>query len=192
MKKIARKKSNMNAVAGVTVVMAALVLITATLLSNSRGTSVSLQSPNPAKAQYNCELTYAISTPTPTPTSKCSVSYDLGSDQAVCWMNPKQIAITYHVNSLPTTGGPYYVQTNWYIAAPTIGPMHYSDTTLAVVGAQGTVYAQWPGVTTYNPIPNVVEVHAGLNIVDAKKNPVVPDCTGGIDYYWTPLICPAQ
>jgi hypothetical protein len=138
-------------------------------------------------------LTYSIPTPTttstPTPnTSSCSVSFDLNTDQAICWRNPiGQVKAYYTIKSLPSSGGPFHLQTNWYVAAPQSGPMHYLSVTPITNGQKGYVTFDWPGIQ--NGL--TTEIHVGLNVMDANNKPVYPDCTGGIDYYWTPYVaCP--
>jgi hypothetical protein len=128
---------------------------------------------------------------TPTPTKNpgvCSVSFDEG-DTAVCWKEPRtKVPMKFTVHSLPSTGGPYYVQTDWYLVVPTLGPHHYDWSQLAEVGKTYTIYADWAGISDGK---TTVENHAGVNIVDKNGTPISPSCTGGIDYYWTPYVtCP--
>lgn len=128
-------------------------------------------------------------TSTPTPSSVCRVSYDIG-DTAVCWHQPKsQTPVSYTIHSLPSSGGPYYLQTDWYVSSPTPGQHHYTVLGPVSSGQKGTVHADWPGVPVGET--GTVEIHLGLNIVNSAGTPVQPNCSGGMDYYWTPFVCPA-
>ncbi len=145
-------------------------------------------------AEYVCVPNTPTLTPTKIPTitpssSVCKVSFNI-RDTAVCWKEPRVgVPTTFTVHSLPSTGGPYYVQTDWYIVLPNLGPHHYVWTELAVAGKTYTINVDWPGIPT--GYTGTVENHAGVNIVDKNGTPVSPNCTGGMDYYWTPYVnCP--
>ena len=131
-------------------------------------------------------------TPTP-PSSKCDVSFDL-QDTAVCWFEPiKNVDHKYTVHALPSTGGPYYMQTDWYVAypVPSTGIVHhYKVTTEPLeVGKTYSVFGDWPGINSYNPRPNTVEIHAGINVVNSNGDILRPvACSGGMDYYWTQYV----
>jgi hypothetical protein len=117
--------------------------------------------------------------------ANCNVSFDL-PDTAICWMDPiSSVPISYTVHSLPETGGPFYMETNWYVAAPSPGPNHYDVSQQIVAGGKYTVYASWPGVTDKT---KTTEIHAGLQVRDSTGNMLNPNCTGGMDYYWTPYV----
>ena len=145
-------------------------------------------------SKTNCICATSTPTPTPkvtltpTPSSVCDVSFDW-PDTAVCWPNPiSGVPITYTIHSLPTSGGPYYMQTDWYYVVPNEGPHHYDDTQLIEAGQTYTVYADWPGLDGTN---RTTEIHAGLNVTTSDKNILSPACSGGMDYYWTPYVtCP--
>lgn len=146
-----------------------------------------------------CMLTINIPTPTPkkpTPTQsqtpkKCKVSFRL-EDQAVCWYDKRVVPVIAYIESLPD-GGPFYLETDWYIASPVANPIihHYEVlSTPLQVGQTYTIYADWPGIAAYNPRPDTVEIHTGIN-VRTIESIVSPNCTGGIDHYWTPYVsCP--
>jgi len=139
----------------------------------------------PTRAPKRCYV------PTPSQSTKeCSVSFDL-KDTAVCWAEPRtRVPMTFTVHSLPSTGGPFYVQTDWYLVEPENGPHHYDWSQLAEVGKTYTIYADWAGIPEGSK--DTVENHAGVNIVDKNGNPISPECTGGLDYYWTPYVsCPS-
>ncbi len=130
-------------------------------------------------------------TKTPTPTrSDCRVSFEL-PDTAVCWFKPiKNFATKYTVHSLPKTGGPFYMQTDWYIASPR-GPQepvhHYLETQLIEAGKTYNLYSDWPGIDQTKNV--TYETHLGLNVVDKNHNLLEPiNCSGGMDYYWTPYV----
>lgn len=126
-------------------------------------------------------------TPTPTP-GKCSVSFDL-PDTAICVKDPVTgMPATFTVHSLPSTGGPYFVQTDWYIVLPKLGPHHYVWTEPAIAGKKYTIYGDWPGIPNFPNYNGTVENHYGVNIVDKYGTPVSPNCSGGLDFYWTPYV----
>jgi len=129
------------------------------------------------------------STPTQAPTSTvsaCSVSFEL-PHTAICWRDPIQnVPLKYTVHSLPTTGGPFYMQTDWYVASPTQGPHHYQNTQVIQAGQTYTMYADWPGIRAGSN--QTVEIHYGINVLDRNKNIVSPNCSDGMDYYWTPYV----
>jgi len=136
-----------------------------------------------------CTIGINIATPTPTVSSVCAVEFDL-PDTAVCWLDPRtNVPVNYRILSLPSTGGPFYIQTDWYVSSPFITPNHYLVSGPVYAGQTGTVYVDWPGVAVGST--QTVEIHVGLNIVDSYGTPVSPDCTDGMDYYWTPYVCPA-
>jgi hypothetical protein len=125
---------------------------------------------------------------TPVTSNVCRVSFDL-PDTAVCWKNPRSVPITYTVYSLPSTGGPFYMETDWFVASPVPGPHHYTVIQQIQAGGKYTVYADWPGIPDGEN--RNVEIHAGLNVRDKNGNLITPNCTGAIDYYWTPYVsCP--
>ena len=126
--------------------------------------------------------------PTASPIAgKCSITFIPSTHQSVCWTTARPFTVTYKVNSLPTNGV-YYMQTNWYVASPSVGPNHYLETQRIYAGQTYTYTAQWPGILSSK---NVVDVQLGLNVVDANHNLITPNCSMGLDYYWTPFVkCP--
>lgn len=129
--------------------------------------------------------------PTTSPSSSplsgiCDITFIPSNHQAVCWPDARPVTITYKVNSLPSTTQQYYMQTDWFLAAPTVGPHHYNYTPI-VAGQTYTFVADWPGVTPGST--STVEIHAGLNVSDSNGNLITPNCSKGLDYYWTPYVC---
>lgn len=132
----------------------------------------------------------ATSSPTPSgsPTSSvCSISYD-SYEQTVCWQDKRTFAQTVTVNSLPTGGEPYYLVTTWAVVSPNAQPYQYSNYTEVKAGQTVTIYPEWPGLSSYNPLPSNIEIHVGAAIYDKNKNLVTPGCTAGKDIYWTPYV----
>lgn len=130
--------------------------------------------------------------PSPKPTASplagvCNVTFVPVDHQAICWPTPKPFTVTYKVNSLPNASAVYYMQTDWQVVMPNEGVHHYDETQRIYAGQTYTVTAQWPGIPS--PLPEFVEVHLGLNVVDANKNLISPNCSSGLDYYWTPYVC---
>lgn len=147
-----------------------------------------------------CSYTFSIPTPTPSPnpspspstpsTGECRIRFEYENHQNSCEQNPQTKTITYYVDQLPP-GGPYYMQTDWYVAAPVAGPNHYEDTQRIEAGKAYTFTYDWPGISSYNPTPDTLEIHLGLNVVDADKNILTPACAKGLDIYWTKwTVCP--
>lgn len=146
-----------------------------------------------------CELTFTVPTPkpskTPTPTKSqtrkpCKVSFKM-DHQAVCWYDKQVVPVVAHIVSLPDEG-PYYLETDWYVAAPVPGPNHYNVLKTPIKeGETYTINAEWPGISAYNPRPETIEIHTGINVRDKNDRIVTPNCTDGLDHYWTPYVqCP--
>jgi len=150
--------------------------------------------PSPIASQIPTKTPTSVPTPTstslssasPTPASGiCDITFIPSNHQAVCWPDPRIVTVTYKVNSLPTNEQ-YYMQTDWFVAAPSVGPHHYNYTPITA-GQTYTFTAEWPGVGT--PPPSTVEIHAGLNVYNSKGNLITPNCSKGLDYFWTPYVC---
>jgi len=144
--------------------------------------------PSPEQTNSPTPIATSIVTPTQHPTQNCQVRLDL-PDTAVCWYEAKtNVPVGWTVVSLPSTGGPYYLQTDWYVVKPTLGSHHYEQVGPITVGQKGTIYADWPGVQPGQT--DISENHYGLNVVDAQGNVLFDNCSAGMDYYWTPYVCP--
>lgn len=143
-------------------------------------------SPSPITSSKPRSSPIASSSPS-SPTPACDVQFTL-PDTPVCWTRPRRVRVSYKVNSLPP-GGPYYMQTDWYIASPIAGPNNYRDTQRIYPGKYYTTYAYWPGIPDGER--RTVEIHLGLNVVDRSKNIITNGCSDGLDFYWTPyVLCP--
>lgn len=152
-------------------------------------TPTSTPTPTPPSTYTSTPTPTVTSTPTVSPTpggsgSSCQVYFDT-SHMSVCWKDPiANVPVNYTVASVPSTGGPYYLQTDWYITYPE-GEHHYKVIGPVYSGQKGTLYFDWPGYPT-NSLPKdgiIVEVHLGLNIVDKYGTPITPNCSHGIDVY---------
>lgn len=178
-------------------ILVAITIAVATISYNFRNKSLSPTAPdsNPNAGSAACTLNLSINTPipsrtpTPTPSNICKVELDL-QDTAVCWPEPRtNVPVGYKIVSLPSTGGPFYLQTDWYIVKPELGPHHYKNVGPISVGQTGVIYGDWPGVSPNQT--DISENHYGINVVDSRGNPIFDSCSDGMDYYWTPYVsCP--
>lgn len=151
-----------------------------------------LNTPAPSPLPSPSLLPSASPSPVPSPSispAVCDISFDL-PDSKYCSKTATSIPITYTVHSLPP-GGPYYIVTDWFKAAPDEGEHHYffDEQHPLEAGKTYTMYADWPGIAT--GFKGTVEVHAGLQVVPNRFELLEPNCTGAIDFYRTPYVpCP--
>lgn len=144
----------------------------------------------------SCNVKIILPRPTPSISStstgeaspKCRVSFTQ-SDTTVCDKNKKDITVSYTVHSLPP-GGPYYMQTDWYSAAPLPqGPHHYDESQMIEAGKTYSFKIEWPGRPENSK--ETFSTHAGLNVVDQNHQIISPNCSGGLAHFWTPYVsCP--
>lgn len=193
-------------------VLAAIVTLYVAYASiQRRNISLSQPGSRPAAANPACRLDLTLRRPTPSPSPSpspsptptptrspsptpkpgvCSLTQVPADHTAVCWQDPQQASITITINSLPNTNPPYYLQTDWYVAAPYEGEHHYNTLPEPLqVGKTYTITGQWPGIPS--GAIDAVDLVLGYNVVDADGNSVSSSCSNGFNYYWTPYVdCP--
>ncbi len=135
----------------------------------------------------------SIPTPTPTPPWVQQWEGSLGPDEAVCLREPQWITVTGVVTLTPPNSSAY-LQTTWRVVHPTdaLCPPEAQPCTAEHYDMRQirgtttfTIRAWWPGIRADDEI---VEIHYGANILDARGNPIHNGI--GKDIYWYPWVCP--
>ncbi|MDP4116531.1 MAG: choice-of-anchor A family protein, partial [Bacteroidota bacterium] len=109
----------------------------------------------------------------------------LGADSAICVYTPQWITINGWVKLTPNPSKAK-LQTSWRIVHPVSGDTTYNYVTVDITkDTTFQIKAWWPGVT---PNDSIVEIHYGVNVLDASGNPVHAGI--GKDVYWTTSVCP--
>ena len=128
--------------------------------------------------------------PTATPSNVCKITTIPADHTAVCWTNPQTAVLKVKIESLPSANAPYYLQTDWYLAAPTEGEHHYYTLPNPISAGQTyNISGQWPGIPEGSN--ETIDIVIGYNVVDKNGNIVGGMCANGFNYYWTPYVnCP--